>query len=230
MLGIIGAMDEEIVAIKNEMQEIEEVKIKNIVFYKGKMEGKEVVLVLCGIGKVNAAIHTTLLINNFNIDKIIVTGVAGGINPELEIGDFVISKDLIQHDVDATAFGAKLGEIPRMETSTFLGNQEMVKISKEILDKSFLNKNNKIGRILSGDQFIASTEKIEMLIKIFKGDCVEMEGAAVAQVCHIFGIDFVVLRLISDKANSDAKIDFVNFIREAVLDFVVYIKELIKRI
>ncbi len=230
MLGIIGAMDEEIDAIKKEMQEIEEINIKNVIFYKGKIEGKEIVLVLCGIGKVNAAIHTTLLINNFDIRKIVVTGVAGGIDPELEIGDFVISKDLIQHDVDATAFGSKLGEIPRMKTSTFLANQEMIKISKEILDEEFPNKNNKVGRILSGDQFIASSEKLEMLVKIFKGDCVEMEGAAVAQVCYILGTDFVVLRLISDKANSEAKIDFSNFIREAVSDFTIYIKKLIKRI
>jgi adenosylhomocysteine nucleosidase len=135
----------------------------------------------------------------------------------------VEKKDLEKAQVELTV------ELSQEEFAPYL-EKGVQKISKEILDEEFPNKNNKVGRILSGDQFIASSEKLEMLVKIFKGDCVEMESAAVAQVCYILGTDFVVLRLISDKANSEAKIDFSNFIREAVSDFTIYIKKLIKRI
>ncbi|MGM0508903.1 MAG: 5'-methylthioadenosine/adenosylhomocysteine nucleosidase [Fusobacteriota bacterium] len=230
MLGIIGAMQEEILDLKNKMKDIEEVNIANGLYWKGKLNGYPVVLTKSGIGKVNAAMSTTILITNFNIDKLIFTGVAGAINPKLEIEDFVISRDLIQHDVDATAFGAKLGEIPRMKTSTFKASPNLVEMTKEILDTNFSDRTNFIGRILSGDQFIASQEKLEALFKILKGDCVEMEGAACAQVCYLYNVEFVVVRIISDKANEEANIDFEKFTKRAGKDTSFLISKICEKL
>lgn len=208
-------MHEEIVELKNEMKNIEEIKIANMIFYKGMLREKDIVLVESGIGKVNSAVCTTILIQNFNIDKLIFTGVAGGVNPMLNVGDIVISKDLIQHDVDATAFGAEHGQIPRMKVFSFEADKYLVKLAEDESKKMFEDKNIIVGRILSGDQFISSIEKISWLRDKFNGDCVEMEGASVAHVCHIFDIPFVILRAISDKADHSANVDFMKFVHIA---------------
>ena len=156
-IGIIGAMSEEVQGFKKLLENIDEEKIGNLTFYTGVMHGKDIVLLETGIGKVNAAIGATLMIEAFDVEAVIFTGVAGGINDELDLGDVVISKDLIQHDVDVTAFGEKLGVIPRMEKSVFEADAGLidlaVKAGKKLKGKVI------VGRILSGDQFIASPEK-----------------------------------------------------------------------
>jgi len=215
VIGIIGAMHEEIIELKKEMIDLKELKVANMVFYSGKLEEKNIVLVESGIGKVNAAICTTILIEKFSIKKLIFTGVAGGVNNKLNVGDIVISTDLIQHDVDATAFGAKYGEIPRMGIINFKADKDLIKIAEDVSKKMFDDKNIMVGRILSGDQFISSTDKITWLRDTFHGECVEMEGAAVAQVCYVYKIPFVVLRAISDKADHSANVDFAKFVHIA---------------
>ncbi|BDU50988.1 5'-methylthioadenosine/adenosylhomocysteine nucleosidase [Haliovirga abyssi] len=215
MIGIIGAMNEEIIELKSNMKLSKEEVAANMSFFVGEINGKEIVLVESGIGKVNSAMCTTILIERFNVDKIIFTGVAGAINNNLEVGDVVISKDLIQHDVDATAFGAKLGEIPRMKTSIFKGDEKLIEIAEKAAKINIKKHSAIIGRILSGDQFVSSSEKIDKLRENFNGDCVEMEGASVAQVCYIYNIPFVIIRAISDKADHSAKVDFKTFVNDA---------------
>lgn len=215
MLGIIGAMHEEIVELKGLMSDIEEITAGGMLYYKGKLEGKDIVLVESGIGKVNSAVCTTLLIELFKVEKIIFTGVAGGTGDAIEVGDIVISDDLVQHDFDVTAFGAKPGDIPRMETSEFKADKELVELAKKSALKVFEEKRVRIGRIVSGDQFINGVEKSNWLRDTFNADAAEMEGASVAHVCYLFKIPFVILRAISDKANSEAKIDFAEFVHLA---------------
>ncbi len=215
MIGIIGAMHEEIVELREVMEGKEVKEIAGMKFYCGKINGKEAVLVESGIGKVNAAICTTLLINQFGSKKVIFTGVAGGVDPVLNVGDIVISDDLVQHDVDVTAFGCKHGEIPRMDNSFFNSDKELSEKAYGAAKKIFPDKNVIKGRVLSGDQFVSSAEKTKWFQEIFNGACVEMEGASVAHVCHLFKTPFVVIRSISDKADHSAGVDFNSFKYEA---------------
>ncbi len=224
-IGIIGAMSEEVQGIKKLMTDIEEEKIGTLTFYTGVMHDKDIVLLETGIGKVNAAIGATLMIEAFDVEEIIFTGVAGGVNEELDLGDVVISRDLIQHDFDTSAFGDKLGMIPRMDNSIFKADDELIELAvnagKKIKGKVI------VGRVLSGDQFIASPEKIAFLKKEFNGDCTEMEGAAVGHVCQVLDIPFVVIRTMSDKANSDAHTDYATFMRIAADNSVTLVNEML---
>lgn len=224
-IGIIGAMSEEVKGFKSEIENLKEEKVGNLIFYIGKIKGKDIVLLETGIGKVNAAIGATLMIDKFKVEKIIFTGVAGGINEDLDLGDVVISTDLIQHDVDVTAFGEKLGMIPRMESSIFKADDELIALAEEAGKK--LKGKVIRGRILSGDQFIASPEKIAFLKNEFNGDCAEMEGAAVGHVCQIFNIPFVVVRTMSDKANSNAHTDYTTFMKIAADNSITLVNEML---
>lgn len=230
MIGIIGAMHEEIIELKNMISNLEEEKILDIIFYKGTLEGKEIVLVEGGIGKVNASVCTTLLIDRFKVNQLIFTGVAGGTNPNIEVGDIVISNELIEHDFDCTAFGMKHGEIPRMETSIFKADEKLIKIAEKSALELFDKKNIYTGRIVSGDVFVAEPKKINWLRETFNSECTEMEGAAVAHVCHLFKTPFVIIRSISDKANDDAKTDFCEFVKLAAKNSKNLIVEMMKRV
>ncbi len=225
-IGIIGAMSEEVQGFKKRLSNLDEERIGNLVFYTGVMHGKDIVLLETGIGKVNAAIGATLMIEAFDVEEIIFTGVAGGINEDLDLGDVVISRDLIQHDFDTSAFGDKLGVIPRMDNSVFRADDELIELAVNA-GKKLNGKKVIVGRILSGDQFIASPEKIAFLKKEFNGDCAEMEGAAVGHVCQIFDIPFVVVRTMSDKANSDAHTDYATFMRIAAENSITLVDEML---
>lgn len=225
-IGIIGAMSEEVQGFKKRLSNLDEERIGNLVFYTGVMYGKDIVLLETGIGKVNAAIGATLMIEAFDVEEIIFTGVAGGINEDLDLGDVVISRDLIQHDFDTSAFGDKLGVIPRMDNSVFRADDELIELAVNA-GKKLNGKKVIVGRILSGDQFIASPEKIAFLKKEFNGDCAEMEGAAVGHVCQIFDIPFVVVRTMSDKANSDAHTDYATFMRIAAENSITLVDEML---
>lgn len=230
MIGIIGAMSEEITHLKDKM-DIDLIKsIGRYTFMKGYLYGKEVVLVECGIGKVNAGICATLLINQFNVNKVLFTGVAGGINPDINIGDIVIGEEMIEHDFDATHFGYEYGIIPRMENSFFKSDKKLVEIAKESAIKIFGEEKVWSGRILSGDQFVASGEKIEWLRDTFNGQCVEMEGAAVAHVCETLNKPFVIIRSISDKANSEASMVYEEFVKIAAENSKLIIEGMLEKI
>ncbi|TDT71407.1 adenosylhomocysteine nucleosidase [Hypnocyclicus thermotrophus] len=215
MIGIIGAMHEEIIELKEIINNLSEETISNITFFKGTINNKKIILVESGIGKVNSAVCATLLINHFKVKKIIFTGVAGGVDNDIEIGDIVISTKLIEHDFDVTAFGLKPGVIPRMKTSEFTADENLRKIAKEAALDIFKEKQVREGIIVSGDQFISSIKKIEWLKETFNASCAEMEGASIAHVCYMFNIPFVILRAISDKADHNAKVDFPTFVKKA---------------
>jgi adenosylhomocysteine nucleosidase len=164
------------------------------------------------------------------VEKLIFTGVAGGTNPEIEVGDIVISNELIEHDFDCVAFGMKPGQIPRMDTSIFKADSKLIEVAEKSAYSLFDKKSVYTGRIVSGDEFVAEPKKIEWLRKTFNSECTEMEGAAVAHVCHLFKTPFVVIRSISDKANDDAKTDFQEFVKLAAKNSKKIIVEMLKNL
>ena len=182
-IGIIGAMSEEITYLK---EKIEIVTTKNIIgldFHVGKYCGNSIVLVISGIGKVNAAVCTQVLIDHFGVDYIINTGCAGAIHPELGIGDILISTDAVQHDMDVSALGDPIGTIPRLAESYFRADEMLVKLAQEAAAETAENYHVILGRVASGDKFIGTKEGKEHIKKYVQGDCAEMEGAAIAHAC-----------------------------------------------
>jgi len=230
MLGIIGAMEEEIWEIRESIEDMSTITIGNFTFYKGKIQNKDMVLVESGIGKVNASICTTLMISHFNVEKILFTGVAGGVNPKIDIGDIVIGTYLMEHDYDVTAFGYEVGMIPKMGDSKFHCNKALVDLANTLAKENFQDTNIWQGPIVSGDVFVASEEKINWLWNKFQAYCTEMEGAAVAHVCKVLQIPFLIVRSISDKANSDAKVDFKEFCKLAAKKSKLLIEKLVEKI
>lgn len=230
LIGIIGAMNEEVIQLKESMVLIETRELGGYKFYKGTLLGKDIVLVECGIGKVNAAICSTLLIQEFKVDKILFTGVAGGLNPNINIGDIVISTDLMQHDFNCTAFGYDYGVIPRMESSKFKTDRELAELAIKVAEKNFGKERVFTGTIVSGDEFIASNDKIKWLRETFAGECAEMEGASVAHVCYILNKPFVIIRSISDKANHDANMNFDEFVKLAAQNSKIIIEGILELI
>ncbi|MDS0527272.1 5'-methylthioadenosine/adenosylhomocysteine nucleosidase [Clostridium sp. SHJSY1] len=225
-LGIIAAMSEELEILLTDMS-LEEKKTKaNMTFNKGKLWGKDVVAVVCGIGKVNAAVCTQILASEYKVDKVINVGVAGGIGKEIYPGDIVVADNLVEHDMDTTSFGDPHGQIPRMNTFDFKCDTELVELAKKACD-SIKDINTFIGRIVSGDQFVASVEKIQWLEKEFNALSCEMEGASIAHVCYLNSIPFVVIRSISDNANNGAHMDFEKFTPIAVKNSTALLKEMI---
>ncbi len=210
MIGIIGAMDEEIEVYKNHLSKVKETKYKIFTFYQGKLNGKEVVLVKSGVGKVFAAMVSQYMIDTFKVDLVLFTGVGGSLNKKLNIGDVVISKDSAHHDFDATALGFKRGNISYTNYRFFEAEKKLVRLA---LGTKLEGHKIMAGRILSGDQFLTQKEKkkYSYLTKELGGDCVEMEGAAVAQVCFINEIPHLIIRTVSDKANGTAVSDYNQF-------------------
>lgn len=229
-IGIIGAMDEE-VSILREKMEIEDIfKKATMEFYKGKLEGKHVVIVKSGIGKVNAAICTQILLDKYNVEAVINTGVAGSLKSEINIGDIVLSKDALYHDMDATGFGYKVGVIPRMEKSVFEADKFLIELANKVCKEKNPEINTYIGRIVSGDQFISDYDKKEWIFNTFNGYCTEMEGAAIAQTAYLNNIPFLIIRAISDKADNSAEMDYSEFEAKAIQHTVNLLIGMLKEI
>jgi len=226
IIGIIAAMNEELEILHSDMS-LEEKKVKaNMTFNKGKLWGKDVVAVVCGIGKVNAAICTQILASEFGVDKVINVGVAGGISKEIYPGDIVIADNLVEHDMDTTSFGDPHGQIPRMDTFDFKCDKDLVEVAKKACANN-KELNTFIGRIVSGDVFVADVEKIKWLEKEFNALSCEMEGASIAHTCYLNNIPFVVIRSISDNANNGAHMDFQKFTPIAVKNSTAILKEML---
>lgn len=217
LIGIIGAMEEEVLMLREKMTVSNVRSIARTEYAKGTLGDREVILARSGIGKVNAAVCAQIMIDVFKVDIIINLGVAGAISPELDICDVVISKEFLQHDMDATVFGYTRGEIPQMETSVFKADNHLVHLVEKACDILSPKTKVKTGRILCGDKFISKAEDKEDLFKVFKGDCTEMEGAAIAQVCYLNKVPFVAVRSISDKADNSADMDFNEFTKQAAI-------------
>jgi adenosylhomocysteine nucleosidase len=228
-IGIIGAMLEEVEHIQQKMIVDQTVRHAGIQFIEGSFCGKAIVVCKSGVGKVNAAMCTQALIDFFQVDSVIFTGVAGALDPSLNIGDIVISTDCMQHDMDVTALGFSRGTIPFQETSIFLADTELSKFAYNASAKLFPEQ-VKLGRVLSGDQFIASRDKVQELFKELAGVCTEMEGAATAQVCVINQIAFVIIRSMSDKANGSAPDNFTEFMTLAALHSYQIVEEMLTQL
>lgn len=228
IIGIIAAMKEEMQEIKNKMMSIEEIKHKNVIFYIGKINNKNCVLVQSGVGKVNAARITQLLIDKFDIKEIINVGSAGAIKEEINYGDIVIGKELVQHDFDITAFGHKRGYITDLGR-TFYSDKLLVNRAYEVIKNiSNFEYNVFIGNIASGDIFFTNMSDAKDLIKEFNTDCVEMEGAAIAQVCYLEKIPFICIRSISDSPNGNNNIEFDKYLQMASKRCADFLEEFVK--
>lgn len=230
MIGIIGAMDEEINQLAEKMTDVEASEIAGMVFNKGKLNGKDVVVVRSGIGKVNAAICTQILAVIFHVDAVINTGIAGSLRNEINIGDVVLSTDTLQHDMDATGFGYKPGVIPRMKTSVFEADEGLRRLAHEACRRAVPDIGVHDGRVVSGDQFISDKAVKARLIELFDGYCTEMEGAAIAQTAYLNGIPFLIIRAISDKADNSATMDYSEFERRAIDNSVALMCDMIAHI
>ncbi len=210
-VGIIAAEDKEMLAIKDKMSNIEEETIYNLTFYKGNIKSTKYILVKSGVGKVNASRTTQILIDRFEVKAVLNIGSAGGITDNLQIGDIVIGEKLVQHDFDVTAFGREKGFIP--DTGKFFeSDKTLVENIKKALNTINEDFNIHIGLIATGDTFLTDVDKKNKIRLEFNADCVEMEGAAIAQTCMLCNIPFVVIRGISDVPNGNNYLDFNTYL------------------
>ena len=229
-IGIIGAMEEEVAVLKQEMNIEETVDYASMRFCKGTLCGKNVVIVRSGIGKVNAAICAQVLVDRFNVDILINTGIAGSLDAAIDIGDMVISTDLVEHDMDATIFGDPLGQVPRMDTFSFPAAASLIEKAVAANEEANPDIKTFTGRIVSGDQFVSSAEVKEKLVKNFQAKCTEMEGAAIAHAAYLNKVSCVIIRAISDKADNSATMDYPTFEKKAIEHSVRLVRNLLSRI
>ena len=229
-IGIIGAMDEEIDGLKERMSGVQVTRRAEMDFYSGTLEGKQVIVVRSGIGKVNAGVCTQILADLFEAEAIFNTGIAGGLNPAVHVGDIVLSTDLVQHDMDAVGFGYPKGQIPRMETFSFEASKELRNLAREVCRE--VNPDIQVfeGRIVSGDQFISSKEVKERLVREFEGFATEMEGAAIAQAAYLNHLPFLVIRAISDNADDSAAVVYEEFEKQAILHSLRLVRGMLRRL
>ncbi|MCD7778490.1 MAG: 5'-methylthioadenosine/adenosylhomocysteine nucleosidase [Clostridiales bacterium] len=227
-IGIIGAMDIEIQRIKSMLNVVTTKTAAGMDFTVGLLEGKSVVAAMCGVGKVNAAVCTQIMIDMFAVDCIINVGVAGGLAPGLEIGDIVISTDAIQHDMNVEGLGYPKGVIPDMESSVFKADPYLTEKAENALATCGL-KGIK-GRIAAGDVFVCDQALKDSIIKDFGGACCEMEGGAIAQTCVLNKIPFVIIRAISDSADDSGSMDYPAFKKLAAANSERIVHHMIKNI
>ena len=215
-VGIIGAMEQEVAKIKEKMQDVTITSRARMDFYEGTLEGKKVVVVRSGIGKVNAGMCTQILADVFGVEAVINTGIAGSLNNDVNIGDIVLSTDVLHHDMDAIGFGYKKGQIPQMEAFSFHSDDALRKLAVQACRD--VNPDIEVyeGRIASGDQFVADQGVKDEIIKNFDACAVEMEGAAIGQAAYLNHIPFLVVRAISDKADGSAHMDYAEFEMAAI--------------
>ena len=224
LIGIIGAMDEETNA-----EDLYSEIWNGFEFHRGKMAGKDVLIAKSGLGKVFAAMVCQKIINTYEPEKIIFTGLAGALNKDLEIGDVVISHDCMYHDLETEALGYSRGAIPYTDYKIFLADEQLKNLALETM-----LPNNKViaGRILTGDQFMtrAKIKEFAYLTEELKGDVVEMEGAAVGHVCTVNQIPFVIARTVSDKADGEAGLDFNKFLDKAAKNSWQVVKTILNKL
>ena len=215
-IGIIGAMEVEVAILKEKMEDVRIIKKASMDFYEGILAGKKVVVVRSGIGKVNAGICAQILADVFSVDAIINTGIAGSLNKNINIGDIVLSTDVVQHDMDATGFGYRKGQIPQMPVFFFNADDNLRRLAAEVCKE--VNPDIQVfeGRIASGDQFVCDQDVKNRIVSEFSAYATEMEGAAIGQAAYLNEIPFLVVRAISDKADGSAQMDYSEFEKAAV--------------
>lgn len=213
-LGIIGAMEQEVETLLAQMEQKTAEMVAGSTFYEGKLSGLDVVVVQCGIGKVNAALCAQILCTKYGITHAVNTGIAGSLRAELDIGDLVVSRDAMYHDFDCAHFGYPYGKVPGMDVVSFPADETMIKLAFDAAN-SVHPGHVTVGRVASGDQFVAEQALKDRIISNTQAICTEMEGAAIAQTAYRNGIPFVILRAISDKADNSAEMDYPTFEKQA---------------
>jgi adenosylhomocysteine/aminodeoxyfutalosine nucleosidase len=226
-LAIMGAMQEEIEPLLSYFDKVNVVEYANNKYYEVSYNGLEIVIAYSKIGKVFASLTASTMIEKFGCDTLLFSGVAGGINPKLKIGDLIIADKLCQHDLDITAFGHPHGFVP--------GGKVFVETSKELREIAIkvANENDlKVieGTIATGDQFVHSNDRKEFIEKTFIADALEMEGASVAVVCNALNVPFFILRAISDTADMDAGFDFDEFLKSSAKNSADYLIKILKEL
>ena len=209
-LGIIGAMRVEVETLVDKLCCPKESRHAGSVYYEGSLEGLDVVVVQCGVGKVNAAMCAQILCSVFDVTHIVNTGIAGSLCAKLDIGDLVVSQDAMYHDFDCNGVGYPTGQVPGMDVIAFPADEKLIRVAYQSAEE--VNPGHtSTGRVASGDQFVNSRELKEKIISVTQGLCTEMEGAAIAQTAYRNGVPFVILRAISDKADDSAQMDYPTF-------------------
>ena len=206
-LGIIGAMQVEVEILLGAMENKTAMEKAGSTFYEGTLNGLPAVVVQCGVGKVNAAMCTQILCDLYNVTHLVNTGIAGSLCADLDIGDLLVSSDAMYHDMDAVHFGYPFGKVPGMDVTAFPADETMIRYAFAAAE-AVNPGHTRIGRVASGDQFVAVKELKEKIIANTQGLCTEMEGAAIAQTAYRNGLPFVILRAISDKADDSAEMDY----------------------
>jgi adenosylhomocysteine nucleosidase len=224
MIGLISAMEEELVRLRERFEPDQVVKQAGLDFFFGELSGQKVVLLRCGVGKVNAAVATQLLIDRFGVDAVIFTGLAGSLVPHLKRGDVVVSNMVVQHDIDLTAFGRRPGEIPDL-ARMIDADPKLIHIAADAAEEVIAESDKArqtaspcgmtVGTIATGDSFVSDPERIRWLQREFGAIATEMEGGAVGQVCQMNKVPFVVIRVISDGSGGGAAGEFIMFLDEA---------------
>ena len=213
-IALIGAMPEELSAVLAMMPDARCDAVAGRQFWQGQLHGHEVVAVLSGIGKVAAAITATVLIEKFQVHRILFTGVAGGLAPQVKVGDVVVGTELLQHDMNASPLFPPY-EVPLLGRARFQADQVMTQILLASAARALPQAQVHAGLIISGDQFVSSaSESRRLQVALSDALAVEMEGAALAQVCHAYGIPLAVVRTLSDRADDDAHADFSQFVKD----------------
>ena len=229
-IGIIGAMDVEVTSLKEATKIKEIVNIADMEFFDGVLGDKNVVVVKCNMGKVNAGVCASILINTFKCTKIINTGCAGSLDNKLDIGDVVVSIDGVQHDFDTEPIGFLKGEIPYTGLYAFPADINLRNVAVKSIKESYPDINVYEGRICSGDQFINKKEQKERIISDFGGLCCEMEGAAILHVCYLYHTPCVVIRAISDKPDETSFVEYQVFEKEAAIRSAKIVKEMLRNL
>lgn len=228
MIGIIGAMTEEIEIIKSTITDVKEKVISNIKFYQGSIHDKSVVLMQSGIGKVNASMSTTVLFEHFEIHYVINIGTAGGVKTNCEVLDIIISDKVSYHDVDVTAFNYEFGQVPQLP-QYYYSDQKLIEASVDVFQKENLPYHQ--GLIVSGDSFINNEKQISEIIGHFHDVvAVEMEACAIAQVSYLYQKPFIIIRSLSDIAGKQSSLSFEQYLKSAAHNSSTYVLKLIEKI
>ena len=235
-IGILAAMDEEINLAKNAMKIIKEEKALQTRFFLGKWNKSNVILVRSGVGKVNAATATQRIISLYNPNIMIVVGVSGACHSDLNVGDVVVANEVVQWDLDTRGLGFEVGEVPFLGIKVMKASQKLVSITRKVIKTARLeivsDRKPKVfvGRIASGDTFVTDEKIIETIVKRFNNLCIDMESAAVAQVCVLSNIPFIIIKSVSDKANHQAGIDFSKFLKVAAMNSFIVLEKFLEEI
>ena len=228
-LGIIGAMEIEVAILKSKLENARVTKVGPMEFFEGTLAGCEVVIVMCGVGKVHAAMCTQVLCSSFGVNAIVNTGVAGSLDAQLDICDVLVSTDAIQHDMDVTHLGYDVGKVPGLDVQAFPADEKLIRYACEA-SEAIRPGHTKMGRVATGDQFVNSKALKEQIIENTGAKCTEMEGGAIAQVAYVNQVPFVILRAISDKADDSADMDYPTFEKLAAANCAAVTEALAKRL